>query len=103
MPSTANRMDRDDHPLVYAAVNTILWLCMLTFVAIPIGLVSAVLLVVVRPISILFPEDEVLDTSEFLELCQFMPEICISHLLEGNDFVRCIQARTILRNVGTQV
>ncbi|BFZ06987.1 hypothetical protein BsWGS_10026 [Bradybaena similaris] len=104
MPSTTTTMDREDHPRIYTVVNTILWLCMLIFVAIPFGLVSALLLVVVRPISMLYPQDEVIETSDFLELCQFMPEICIAHLLDGNDFTRCIQARTILnRNAGTPV
>ncbi|CAG5119814.1 unnamed protein product [Candidula unifasciata] len=102
MSSTASRMDKDDHPRVYIAVNTILWLCMLVFVAIPFGLVSALLLVVVRPISIIYPDNEVIETSDFLELCQFMPEICIAHILAGNDFVQCIESRTIL-NPGTPV
>lgn len=102
MSSTTTQMDKDDHPYLFFVVNTTLWLCMFIFVALPFGIVSALLLAVLRPISFAVSDMEVAELVDFLELCQLMPEICIAQLLAGSDFVRCLDGRVFV-NVGTPV
>uniref|UniRef100_A0A0B7A0F4 Uncharacterized protein n=2 Tax=Arion vulgaris TaxID=1028688 RepID=A0A0B7A0F4_9EUPU len=102
MSSTTTQMDRKDHPFAYFTINSILWILMLFFVAVPFGLVCAFLLVFIRPVSNFCSQNEVLELLYFLEICQLMPETCIDHLFAGSDFVQVIDSR-FFAVVGTPV
>ncbi|CAL1540958.1 unnamed protein product, partial [Lymnaea stagnalis] len=102
MSSTTTQQDKDDHPVIYTFFNITLWLCMLIFIALPFGIVSSLLIVIIRPFSVVFPESDVFELADFLELCQYMPELCMSNLLANTDFLRTIDGRRTI-HIGTPV
>ncbi|KAI8787815.1 hypothetical protein BgiMline_007128 [Biomphalaria glabrata] len=102
LTSTTTARDIEDHPYIYTSVNTVLWILMLFLVALPFGIVSSLLVVVVRPLTVLFPESDIFELADFLELCQFMPELCVINLLASGDFLKAIDGRRTI-HIGTPV
>ncbi|GFO11995.1 hypothetical protein PoB_003850000 [Plakobranchus ocellatus] len=93
MDPISTSTDQDDHPYIFHSVNGILWLAMIVFVAFPFAFVSSLLLLVLRPLVIITDGRDVADLSDFVELCQYMPEMCIDHLMNGRDFIKCVGGR----------
>ena len=101
---TSTSTEESDYPWVFLTMNTILWLSMLVFVAFPFALVCSLLSLVVRPLVVITDDSELDDLSDLLELCQYMPEICVENLLSARDFLKAISDRRRLDlNIGTPV
>ncbi|GFR95776.1 hypothetical protein ElyMa_000952500 [Elysia marginata] len=96
--STSTNKDESDHPWIFLTVNCTLWLSMLVFVAFPFALVSSLLLLVLRPLVVLTDDRELADLTDFMELSQYMPEMCVENLLGGRDFLKAVSGRRLPPN-----
>ena len=92
--STSTDQDKRDHPILYTLVNMILWVVIIVFVAFPFGLCAAVLNVIVRVLAVICYRRDLVDLGDFLEMSQFIPELCVVNCIENQDFVRFLDLST---------